>query len=151
MASGPRESIIAALEREDVVWVSSIRPDGRPHLAAVWFLWDGDSILVFSKPNAQKVRNVRANPSVMIAVGQPGIDFDVELIEGVAELDETATSRLLPRSFETKYAHLVARAGVALDRFAAVYSQPIRIRPSRWLGWGGATWLDTPSGATPPV
>jgi hypothetical protein len=27
-----------------------------------------------------------------------------------------------------------------MDRFAATYSQPIRLHPTRWLGWGGPGW-----------
>jgi len=57
------------LESEPVVWVSTVRPDGTPHLVPIWFWWDGEALLVFSKPDAQKVRNLRANPSVMLALG----------------------------------------------------------------------------------
>jgi hypothetical protein len=48
-----------------------------------------------------------------------------------------------------KYADLMARA--ALDRytFVATYSQPVRITPIRFLGYGGKGWTDpalTPDG-----
>jgi predicted pyridoxine 5'-phosphate oxidase superfamily flavin-nucleotide-binding protein len=29
------------LETEPVIWLSSIRPDGAPHLVPTWFAWDG--------------------------------------------------------------------------------------------------------------
>ena len=135
-SSGPRPSI-EALEREQVVWLSSVCPDGRPHVVPIWFLWDGDSIVVFSKPDAQKVRNVRVDPRVMVAIGEPGADFDVELVEAaVAEL-ASEPGATLPDAFARKVRGLLDRAGITVERFAAVYSQPIRIRPTRWLGWGG--------------
>ena len=59
---GPRPSIAAALEHEPVIWLSTVRPDGCPHVVPLWFVWDGRSIVVFSKPGAQKVSNVRADP-----------------------------------------------------------------------------------------
>jgi PPOX class probable F420-dependent enzyme len=139
-AGAPRPSIVVALQRTSVVWLSSVRPDGGPHVVPLWFLWDGESILVFSKPGAQKVRNVRAEPRVMVAVGQPGLAFDVELIDAVAELAREPSSRLLSDEFARKYADLADRAGITFDRFAAVYEQPIWIRPTRWLEWGGAGW-----------
>ena len=139
---GPRPSIAIALEREQVIWLSSVCPDGRPHLVPIWFLWDGDSIVVFSKPDAQKVRNIRAEPRVMVAIGQPGFDFDVELVDGVAELPGGPIARHLSDALAGKYAGLVDGAGITVDRFAAIYSQPIRIRPTRWLGWGGRGWND---------
>ena len=30
------------LEREPVVWLSTVRPSGAPHLVPIWFWWDGD-------------------------------------------------------------------------------------------------------------
>lgn len=136
----PRPSIVASLHAEDVVWLSSTRPDGGPHLVPIWFLWDGESILVFSKPNAQKVRNLRADPRVMVAVGEPEAAFDVELIEAVAEVLPQPTKAILPSSFASKYRDHATRTGLSFDHFAATYSQPIRIRPTRWLGWGGPGW-----------
>ena len=59
------------LSSEPVVWLSTVRPDGAPHLVPIWFTWDGWSLLVFSKPGAQKVRNLRANPVAMLALGEP--------------------------------------------------------------------------------
>ena len=144
MASHPRPSIRQALERHDVVWLSSMRPDRRPHVLPVWFWWDGASIFVFSKPHAQKVRNVRTHPEVMVAVGHPGLDFDVELVEATAELEPAPTRDVLPAAFVGKYGRLMAEAGITADDFAAVYSQPIMVRPRRWLDWGGRGWIDRP-------
>ena len=48
-----------ALRRDSVVWLSSVQPNGRPHLVPVWFHWDGERIVAFSKPNARKVGNLR--------------------------------------------------------------------------------------------
>lgn len=135
-----RASTEAALRDDPVVWLSSVQPDGRPHLAPVWFLWDGDRILAFSKPHARKVDNLRDQPSVMLAVGTPGPEFDVELIEATAELpDEPATS-VIPEGFGAKYRELLHRAGLTVQRFAEVYSQPIVLRPTRFLGYGGHGW-----------
>ena len=142
--NSPRLSARDSLERDAIVWVSSIRPDGAPHVLPVWFHWDGGSILIFSKPHAQKVRNLRAHPRVMVAVGQPGLDFDVELIEGRAEFLDVPTAEALPQAFLDKYAGLMAQAGIDAARFAEVYSQPIRFRPTRFLDWGGRGWIDRP-------
>jgi PPOX class probable F420-dependent enzyme len=136
----PRPSIAVALDREPVLWLSSIRNDGGPHLVPSWFVWDGEAVLVFSKPNAQKVRNVRADHRVMLAVGAAERDFDVELVEASAEVIPETTRTFLPGSFAGKYAELADRAGLTIDLFAATYSQPIRIRPVRWFGWGGPGW-----------
>jgi len=106
----------------------------------VWFHWDGERIVAFSKPHARKVDNLRGQPSVMLAVGTPGPDFEVELIEATAELPEEPAASLIPAGFGAKYRELLRRAGLTVQRYAEVYSQPIVLRPTRFLGYGGRGW-----------
>src|SRR4026209_640498 len=84
------------LESEPVVWLSTVRPDGAPHLVPIWFWWDGEALLVFSKPAAPKVRTLRARPSVMLALGDAEDGFDVGLMRGRAELLDRPTAEVLP-------------------------------------------------------
>lgn len=132
-----RASIETALHHDPVVWLSSVQADGRPHLVPVWFHWDGHRIVAFSKPNARKVDNLRDKPSVMLAIGTPGPDFDVELIEATAEIPDARAAELMPAGFGHKYRGLLHRAGLSVQRFAEVYSQPIVLRPTRFLDYGG--------------
>jgi PPOX class probable F420-dependent enzyme len=138
--TGCRPSTEAALREHPVVWLSSVQRDGRPHLVPVWFHWDGERIVAFSKPHARKVGNLRDEPRVMLAVGTPGPEFEVELIEATAELPDEAAERVMPEGFGSKYRELLHRAGLSVQRFAEVYSQPIVLRPTRFLGYGGAGW-----------
>src|SRR3954447_5088322 len=91
------------LDAEPVVWLSTVRPDGTPHLVPIWFSWDGESVLIASKPHAKKVANLRANPRVMLALGEPEDDFDVGLLEGVAEVLDEPAAQALPPSHLRKY------------------------------------------------
>jgi PPOX class probable F420-dependent enzyme len=143
-----RPSIEAALRHDPVVWLSSVQGDGRPHLVPVWFHWDGDRIVAFSKPHARKVDNLRDQPSVMLAVGTPGPEFDVELIEATAELPDQPADQIMPDGFGAKYRELLHRAGLTVQRFAEIYSQPIVLRPTRFLGYGGHGWDMGPAFAT---
>jgi PPOX class probable F420-dependent enzyme len=135
-----RPSVELALRRDHVLWLSSVSNDGHPHLVPLWFVWEDDRIVAFSKPNARKVRNLRSDPRTMLAVGTPGPDFGVELIEARAELPHAPAAELMPRGFAAKYRRLLQRAGLSAQRFAEVYSQPIVLRPTRFLGYGGPGW-----------
>jgi PPOX class probable F420-dependent enzyme len=143
-----RPATEVALRDDPVVWLSSVQSDGRPHVVPVWFHWDGDRILAFSKPHARKVDNLRDQPSVMLAVGTPGPEFEVELIEATAELPDQPAAAVMPEGFGAKYRELLRRAGLTVQRFAEVYSQPIVLRPTRFLGYGGAGWDSSPAVAT---
>jgi PPOX class probable F420-dependent enzyme len=125
------------LEQEPVVWLSTVRPNGAPHIVPIWFCWDGEVLLVFSKPDAQKVRNLRDRPSVMLALGNAEDDFDVGLIEGHAQLLDLPTADVLPSAHLAKYADQLAAIGLGAAEYAATYSQVIRIVPDRPLGWHG--------------
>ena len=129
--------IVRFLEQEPVVWLSTVRPDGAPHLVPIWFWWDGEALLVFSKPGAQKVRNLRANPSVRLALGDAEDDFDIGMFDGRAELLDRPTEKVLPAAHLAKYADRLAAIGLTPAEYAATYSQVIRIVPQGFLGWHG--------------
>ncbi len=46
----------------------------------------------------------------------------------------------MPGTFVAKYRPLLRRSGLSLERFTEVYSQPIVLRPTRFLGYGGPGW-----------
>ncbi len=52
-----------------IIWLGSVRPDGRPHLVPVWFLWDGTTITIYSQPKAQKIRNLQAESAHHVGFG----------------------------------------------------------------------------------
>jgi nitroimidazol reductase NimA-like FMN-containing flavoprotein (pyridoxamine 5'-phosphate oxidase superfamily) len=40
--------------RSDIIaWLTTVGSDGRPYTVPVWFLWDGETILLFSQPQKQ--------------------------------------------------------------------------------------------------
>jgi PPOX class probable F420-dependent enzyme len=138
------------LETEPVIWLSSIRADGAPHLVPTWFVWDGESIIIRSKPHARKVRNLAHDPRAMVALGDADDDFDVGLLEARAEVtgsgDGEAALTPLPAAFVAKYRDRIAALGITPAEFAATYPATIRLTPARALGWHGRStprsWLD---------
>lgn len=148
-APAERTPLDQRLRTEPTVWLSSTRPDGRPHVVPVWFSWDGSVFDLFSKPHAQKVRNLREHPDVMLALGKPEAEWDVELVEGTATVLDAPTADVVAPTMFEKYAALMARAALDRETFVATYSQPVRIQPTRFLGYGGKGWSDpalTPDG-----
>ena len=123
------------LRTEPIIWLSSVRADGRPHLVPVWFYWDGSMVLIFSQPNNQKIRNIQRNPNVMLALEAKDGGDDVVLFEGKAELLSQSTAQVVPSGYEQKYAVGIKGLGMTTEQMAASYSQPIRITPIRFISW----------------
>lgn len=120
------------LREELIIWLSSVRPDGRPHSVAVWFLWTGQEILIFSKPEQQKIRNLRHNPHVTLALDNTNLGADVIVLDGTAELvDDPTISANLPE-YVKKYQARLARMRLDGPAMAALYSQTIRVTPTKF-------------------
>jgi PPOX class probable F420-dependent enzyme len=120
------------LERNIIIWITSVRPDGRPHSVPVWFLWEDGTVLIFSKPD-QKIRNLRANPAVVLALDDTQGGNDVVLFEGTAALPDPATISTTHPAYAAKYQHLLDEFQWTPESMAQDYSQPIRITPTRFL------------------
>jgi PPOX class probable F420-dependent enzyme len=120
------------LREDSIIWLGSVRPDGRPHLVAVWFLWTGTDFLIFSKPNQQKVRNLHQNPHVILALDNTNLGVDPITLEGEAELlAGPVVSTTLP-DYVAKYGASIMGMGYTPETMANVYSQAICITPAKF-------------------
>jgi PPOX class probable F420-dependent enzyme len=123
-----RDAHIDQRLREDIIiWLGSVRPDGRPHLVAVWFLWTGEDLLIFSKPHQQKIRNLCQNPHVILALDNTNLGVDPITLEGEAELlADPEVNTTLP-GYVAKYGAHITGIGYTPETMAKAYSQTIRI------------------------
>jgi hypothetical protein len=60
------------LEKPNPAVVASVRPDGKPHTAATWYEWQAGRVLLSMDESRLRLRFMRANPLVSLAV------FDVD-------------------------------------------------------------------------
>lgn len=70
--------------------VATVRADGRPHLAPVWFLLDGNDAVFTCWHDSVKARNLRRDPRVALCVDDEAPPFDYVLIEGTATISADA-------------------------------------------------------------
>jgi PPOX class probable F420-dependent enzyme len=76
--------------------VASCRPDGRPHVAPVWFVLDANDLVFTTHRDSVKGKNLRHDPRVMLAVDDEQPPFAFVLVESAATLSELALPELLP-------------------------------------------------------
>ena len=96
--------------------LATVRPDGRPHVAPVWFTLDGNDLIFMTMVNTVKGKNIQENPQVAIAVDEEDFPFAFVLVEGRAEIESLAPDDLYP------YATRIAERYVGVDR-AESYGQ----------------------------
>lgn len=63
------------------IWVSTTRPEGRPHSVPVWYLWDGEHIYFTSSKSTQKARNLAKQSEIVVHAGDGD---DAIILEGTA-------------------------------------------------------------------
>ena len=70
-------------EEETIIWMATVRPDGRPHLIPIWFVTQDNSVYVRTMKESVKFRNLLQNPKVSISVqdGSKPIIGEGEMIE----------------------------------------------------------------------
>lgn len=121
------------LRSDKMVWLTTICPDGRPHNIPVWFLWDNATILIFSKVKTQKIRNLRYNHSVILALDDTKNGRDVVILEGTAKLFGRGEGCEALQAYGEKYSEGLQGIGVTAEQFIMLYSQPIRVKPVRLI------------------
>jgi PPOX class probable F420-dependent enzyme len=123
------------LRDDAVAWLVTVAPDGTPVPTPIWFLWDGETILVYSQPDKPKLRHIAANPRVAVALRTDVYGDVVTVVTGDASVDVTAPRADAVATYIAKYDALIRGLGSDRAGFAAEYSVPIRIRPTRIRHW----------------
>ena len=73
-------------DRARTAVLATVRADGRPHAAPVWFDLDGDTFVFTTNQDTVKGRNMRRNPYVTLCIDDETPPFRFVIIEGTAEL-----------------------------------------------------------------
>jgi len=131
MAAIISKELDARLRREMVLWLTSVRADGTPQPAPVWFLWDGASFLIYSQPQARKVRNLQGNPRVALNLNTDASGGQVAVFWGEAKLDPQTPAAKQVQAYLEKYHQGIIDIGMNPDSFSGEYSLAIRIVPAR--------------------
>src|SRR6516162_1474775 len=67
---------------------ATVRPDGRPHLAPVWFVLDGDELIFCTSKQSVKGRDLARDGRTCLCVDDDRPPFASVLIEGSVTLSE---------------------------------------------------------------
>ena len=119
----PWQAARARLEAAEIYWLSTVRPDGRPHVTPLIALSLDGAAYFCTGPTERKTQNLEANPSCVLTTGcnelGGGLDFVVEG-EAVRVTDELTLQRVA-------------------DAYADKYPEPFRftVRDGAFVGDGG--------------
>lgn len=129
------ERVRTRLRDDIVVWLTTIGADGTPQPNPVWFIDEGETILVYNRPNANRLTHIRTRPRVALSFDSDGHGGDIVVLTGRAEIvSDQPPAHEIP-AYVDKYG--VAAAGISgsVEAFAVDYSVALRISVERVRGF----------------
>ena len=119
------------LREEEIIWLTTVSPNGQPESVPVWFFWDGETVMIYSQPGKPKVRNIQANARVALNFNSDPQANHVVRLQGRAAIDpDSPLATGVPAMIE-KYRAGISRIGATPEQFAQGYSVAIHITPIR--------------------
>jgi nitroimidazol reductase NimA-like FMN-containing flavoprotein (pyridoxamine 5'-phosphate oxidase superfamily) len=84
------------LEAAEIVWLTTVRADGRPHVTPVVSVWTDGALYFSTGADEQKYLNLKANPYVVLVTGSSDWDSGIGVVvegKAVHVTDEAVLSR----------------------------------------------------------
>jgi nitroimidazol reductase NimA-like FMN-containing flavoprotein (pyridoxamine 5'-phosphate oxidase superfamily) len=134
------------LEEAPLYWLTTVRPDGRPHVTPLLAVWLDGALYFCTGPEERKARNLAHNPHCVLITGCNALDEGLDLVvEGEAVLvrDDARLQRIAD-AIESKYG-----SGWHFDvRDGAFHHQPgtaivFEVAPSTAFGFGKGEYSQT--------
>ncbi len=111
--------------------LGTVCEDGRPHVAAVWFVLDGDDVVFMTGAGTRKGRNLRRDPRAVLYVDDEAPPFAYVRCEGEVTLSEDP-DEMLGWSTRIAYRYMGPELAESYGRRNAVPGELlVRLRPSR--------------------
>jgi PPOX class probable F420-dependent enzyme len=66
--------------------IATVHPDGRPHVAPIWFILDGEELVFTTWHTTAKAANLRHSPQVSLCVDDERPPFAFVKYDGTAEI-----------------------------------------------------------------
>jgi len=123
------------LAKERVGWFVTVGSDLVPQPRPVWFLFDGRTILIYSKPDARKIRHIAEHPNVSFFLNTDKEGDEVTVFIGKAAVDPAAPHANKMPAYLRRYRMGIAGLGKTPEKMALEYSTAIRIAPESLRGW----------------
>ncbi|WP_441249483.1 PPOX class F420-dependent oxidoreductase [Kitasatospora sp. McL0602] len=124
-------------------WLSTVRPDGRPHAMPVWGVWLGGALWFSTSRRSRKYRNLAARPACVLTTDDPRQPV---VLDGPAEVvtDPAGIGAFLD-ALNAKYA-----TAYGLDFLDPAVNATVRVRPVTVFGLTDADFTGSPTRWTFP-
>ena len=131
-----QREINTILREPHISIISTVRPDGTPHMTPVWHLVDGEQVVVAVENTSVKARNVRRNPHVALCIALNESPQRWLLVNGAATIAHERIPELV-RALSLHYLGAEEGATYAADVLRKLQFLLLRITPTSTIGFDG--------------
>ncbi|HEY2271155.1 MAG TPA: PPOX class F420-dependent oxidoreductase [Jatrophihabitantaceae bacterium] len=115
--------------------LATTRPDGRPHVAPIWFVLDGDDLVFNTGAETVKGRSLRRDARAALTVDLEEPPYAFVTVEGTVTIEDEP-AQMLPYSIEIGRRYMGDERGEEFGRRNAVEGELlIRLHPTRFVGF----------------
>src|SRR5215510_11447652 len=97
------QEVSERLESDHYGWLTTVAKSGQPVPRLVWFYFDGADVIVYSMPNAAKVRHIQNHPRVSLNLDSDGNGAGIITVGGPATVDATGVDCREDGPYWSKY------------------------------------------------
>ena len=131
----------ADLADAEVYWLSTVRPDRRPHVSPLLGIWLDGALYFCTGPAERKARNLAGNPWCVLTTGRNELDgLDVVVEGAAAAVIDKAELGMVADTYESKYGpHFTAPEGTWFglgDAIRGGTALVYRVAPATAFGFG---------------
>jgi PPOX class probable F420-dependent enzyme len=118
------------LDRELIAFLTAINEDGQPQTSPVWFVRDGEDLIVYNQPSSPRFASIAAHPKVAFNLRGDVHGHAVITLEGEAVAVDLPPATEFP-GYLGKYRQDIEDLGWTPEQFASDYRAGIRITVTR--------------------
>ena len=119
------QEVSSRLQSDHYGWLTTVAKSGQPVPRLVWFYLDGTDVIVYTMPNAAKIRHIDNHPQVSLSLDSDGNGAGVVVVGGSAVVDDVGVDPRKDMSYWEKYQADAEQFG--LTESIASYDTRLRI------------------------
>ncbi len=125
-----------ALDSAIIGFLTAVNGRGQPQTSPVWYIRDGEDLVVYNRPTAARLRSIVVNNRVAFNLRADRRAMSGISLEGTAVFDSDLPPAVDFPGYVDRYGEEIARLGWTPESFSTDYSVGLRITVTRVRNWG---------------
>jgi hypothetical protein len=134
----PWAEALGHLESAEIFWLTTVRPDGRPHVTPLLAIWLEGALYFSTGETERKAKNLAHNAHCILTTGGNALNegFDLVVEGDAARVSDEATLQRLAERYLAKYGWQFTVRDGALHGGEGNIAQVFAVTPTTAFGFG---------------